>query len=224
MFAESFDAATLWLAAARPPALRQAVELLQAGGLVAFPTDTVYGLGALVTNEASIGRIYAAKERPPEKAIPLLLASVDEARRVVGELPADAESLARAYWPGPLTLVVSCGDRVPPYITAGTQSVALRVPNHPVTLQLLALLGQPLAVTSANRSGFASPLTAQEVLDQLGGRIDAVVDGGRCPGGLSSTVLSLAVDPPEVLRVGPITPSELARLLEQDDIAVRIAV
>ena len=131
---------------------------LRAGGLVAFPTDTVYGLGALVWNEASIARIYAAKERPPEKAIPILLSSLSEAHRLVGALPAPMETLARRFWPGPLTLVVPCGDRVPDFITSGSGTVALRVPNHPVTLQLLSLLGQPLAVTSANRSGLFQPL------------------------------------------------------------------
>ena len=213
---------TLLLPAGQPEALRQAADSLRAGGLVAFPTDTVYGLGALVWNEAGIARIYAAKERPPEKAIPILLSNLSEAHRLVGAWPAPMETLARRFWPGPLTLVVPCGDRVPDFITSGSGTVALRVPNHPVTLQLLSLLGQPLAVTSANRSGSSSPLTAQEVLDQLAGRIDAVVDGGRCPGGVPSTVLSLVTDPPILLRMGPIGVPDLRQVLEEGGFDLRV--
>ena len=218
------DGNTLLLPAGRPEALRQAADSLRAGGLVAFPTDTVYGLGALVWNEASIARIYAAKERPPEKAIPILLANLQEAHRLLGSLPESMEILARFFWPGPLTLVVPCGNRVPDFITSGTETVALRIPNHPVTLRLLNLLGEPLAVTSANHSGSSSPLTAQEVLDQLAGRIDAVVDGGRCPGGVPSTVLSLATDPLTLLRAGPIDLSELSQALETGGFKLRVAV
>ena len=218
------DGNTLLLPAGQQEALRQAADSLRAGGLVAFPTDTVYGLGALVWNEASIVRIYAAKERPPEKAIPILLSNLSEAHRLVGSLPEQMEILARFFWPGPLTLVVPCGNRVPDFITSGTGTVALRIPNHPVTLRLLNLLGEPLAVTSANRSGSSSPLTAQEVLDQLAGRINAVVDGGRCPGGVPSTVLSLATDPPTLLRAGPIGVSELSHALEKGGFKLRVAV
>ncbi len=213
---------TLRLPAGEPGALQRAVDSLRAGGLVAFPTDTVYGLGALVSNEASIARIYVAKERPPEKAIPILLSSVEQAQLLLGTWPASMEALARYFWPGPLTLVVPCGDRVPDFITSGSGTVALRVPNHPVTLQMLTLLGQPLAVTSANRSGSASPLTAQEVLDQLAGRIDVVVDGGQCPGGVPSTVLSLATEPPQLLRAGPIDASALADVLRQGGFELRV--
>lgn len=217
-------AETLTLPATEPEALQRAVEYLHAGGLLAFPTDTVYGLGALVWNEAGIKRIYEAKERPPEKAIPILLASVEGARHLVGELSSTAEALASRFWPGPLTLVVPCGDRVPAFVNSGSGTVALRVPNHPVALQLLSLLGQPLAVTSANRSGYASPLTAQEVLDQLAGRIDAVVDGGRCPGGLPSTVLSLTTEYPEILRAGPIGLPDLAEAFSDSTFKFRVVV
>lgn len=216
-------AKTLLLPAGQPEALRQAVDSLLAGGLVAFPTDTVYGLGALVWNEASIERIYTAKERPPEKAIPILLSSLSEAQRLIAALPAPMDILARRFWPGPLTLVVPCGDRVPDFITSGSGTVALRVPDHLVTLQLLSMLDQPLAVTSANRSGFSSPLTAKEVLDQLAGRIDAVVDGGRCPGGVPSTVLSLVTDPLILLRAGPISVPKLRQVLEEAGFGLRVA-
>jgi L-threonylcarbamoyladenylate synthase len=192
------------------------------GRLVAFPTDTVYGLGALVANAAGIARIYAAKERPPEKAIPVLIADIDTARTWVGQLPAAAEALANSFWPGALTLVVPCDGRIPTYITSDSNSVAVRIPRHPITLKLLSELGEPLAVTSANRSGDASTLTAQDVLDQLTGRIDAVLDGGRCPGGSPSTVLSLTTHPPRILREGPIPVERLQDVLDLAGFDIRI--
>ena len=135
MTRDLIDRKTLLLPAGQPEALRQAADSLRAGGLVAFPTDTVYGLGALVWNEAGIGRIYVAKERPPEKAIPILLSDVSEAHRLVVAWSAPMEILARRFWPGPLTLVVPCSDHVPDFITSGSGTVALRIPNHPVTLR-----------------------------------------------------------------------------------------
>lgn len=194
-------------------ALEQAAAILRAGGLVAFPTDTVYGLGALVWNAASVARIYWAKARPTEKAIPVLLADLQQAG-LLGVDPSDqAQTLAGRYWPGPLTLVLPCGPEVPDIVTAGRQTVALRVPDHPVALRLFQLTGQPLAVTSANRSGHASPLTAGEVMAQLAGRIDAVIDGGACPGGVPSTVLDLTTAPPRILRNGPVTSLELQQFV-----------
>lgn len=208
---------TLLLDAAQPDALARAAGLLHAGGLVAFPTDTVYGLGALVWNAASVARIYQAKARPPEKAIPVLLADLDDIALLVDEpLPA-VMSLARRFWPGPLTLVIPCGTHVPEIVTAGTRTVAVRVPNHAVALRLLALVGQPLAVTSANQSGCANPLTAQQVMQQLDGRIDAVIDGGACPGGVPSTVLDLTTVPPRVVRGGPLTAEHLAAAIAAND-------
>lgn len=207
---------TLLLDAAQPDALLHAADLLRAGGLVAFPTDTVYGLGALVWNAASVAHIYWAKDRPPEKAIPVLLAGLDEIRLLADEPSPDVTALARRFWPGPLTLVIPCGAHVPEIVTAGTQTVAVRVPNHPVALRLLALVGQPLAVTSANRSGNASPQTAQQVIQQLAGRVDAVVDGGVCPGGVPSTVLDLTTSPPHILRAGPVTIEQVLEILPMD--------
>jgi L-threonylcarbamoyladenylate synthase len=220
---DNVDTPALRLFAGDPDSYRRAANILQDGGLVAFPTDTVYGLGALIWNEASIARMYAAKERPREKAIPILVAGVEEARRLVGELPSVAEALIQRFWPGPLTIVVPCGDRLPDGITSGTGAVALRAPDHPVTLRLLEEIGQPLAVTSANRSGATDPLAAGDVFAQLGGRIDAVLDGGQCPGGRPSTVLSAAVEPPRVLRSGPIEPSDLSEALRQAGFEVRVA-
>lgn len=207
------DIPTVLLDAYAPGALEQATSILRAGGLVAFPTDTVYGLGALVWNPASVARIYWAKARPPEKAIPVLLARLEQITLLGAKPSAQVSRLAGRFWPGPLTLVLSCGPHVPEIVTAGTQTVAVRVPDHPAALRLFELAGQPLAVTSANRSGHANPLTAGEVMAQLAGRIDAVIDGGACPGGVPSTVLDLTATPARILRQGPVTAADLAPLV-----------
>jgi L-threonylcarbamoyladenylate synthase len=204
---------TVLLDAQSPGALEQAASILRAGGLAAFPTDTVYGLGTLVWNPASVARIYRAKARPPEKAIPVLLASLEQVALLGVEPSAQLRELAKHFWPGPLTLVLPCGPQVPDIVTAATRTVAVRVPDHAVALQLFELAGQPLAVTSANRSGYASPLAAGEVMDQLAGRIDVVVDGGACPGGVPSTVLDLTATPRRILRQGPVTAADLEPLV-----------
>ncbi|MEI2691398.1 MAG: L-threonylcarbamoyladenylate synthase [Anaerolineae bacterium] len=204
---------TALLDARQPQSLEQAAALLRQGGLVAFPTDTVYGLGALVWNEASVARIYRAKARPPEKAIPVLLAGVSQLALLGIEAAPLLLALAERFWPGPLTLVVACDARVPEIVTAGTQTVAVRVPDHRVAQRLFELAGQPLAVTSANLSGRANPLTARDVMAQLDGRIEAVVDAGVCPGGVPSTVLDLTASPPRILRQGPVVMPDLSFLL-----------
>jgi L-threonylcarbamoyladenylate synthase len=204
---------TVLLDARQSQSLEQAAALLRQGGLVAFPTDTVYGLGALVWNEASVARIYRAKARPAEKAIPVLLAGVGQLALLGVEATPLLLALAERFWPGPLTLVVPCDGRVPAIVTAGTQTVAVRTPDHPAARHLFELTGQPLAVTSANLSGHANPLSADDVMAQLGGRIEAVVDGGVCPGGVPSTVLDLTHCPPRILRSGPVTGADLRFLL-----------
>lgn len=208
-------ARTELLDAHQPGALERATEILRRGGLVAFPTDTVYGLGAVVWEEASVDRIYQAKARPPEKAIPVLLASPDQVALLAGEVPQAIQAYARRFWPGPLTLVIPCGAHVPEIVTAGSRTVAVRVPDHPAALRLFTLVGQPLAVTSANLSGNTNPLTAQQVMEQLASRIDAVVDGGACPGGVPSTVLDLTAHPPRILRPGPVSPEQLDEVWQQ---------
>jgi len=189
-----------------------AADLLCRGGLVAFPTDTVYGLGTTVWDAPAVARIFAAKQRPSEKAIPVLLADFDGAGALVDDLPAGLVELAARFWPGALTLVAVARQTVPEIVTAGTGTVALRVPDLPVTLALLRRTG-PLAVSSANRSGLESPVSAAEVLVQLDGRIDAVLDGGRCPGGQPSTVVDLTQSPPQVVRCGPISEQAIRMVL-----------
>jgi len=194
-------------------AIAQAARLLTAGGLVVFPTDTVYGVGAHACDASAVERLYVAKERPRDMAIPVLLATVAGLPLVAREVPPVARRLAEAFWPGALTLVLPRRPGLPAILTAGGDSVAVRVPDHPLTRALITALGAPLAGTSANLSGQPSPVTAAEVMAYLGGRVDLVLDGGPCPGGIPSTVLDLTCDPPRVLRPGPVTEAALRTIL-----------
>jgi L-threonylcarbamoyladenylate synthase len=199
-------------------AIGVAVRILADDGLVAFPTDTVYGVGAHAFQPDAVERIYTAKSRPRDKAIPILLARVDDLSLVAERITETAWLLAERFWPGGLTLVLPKKPRVPDVISAGGPTVAVRVPDHPMSLDLIAALGAPLAATSANLSGHPSPVTAQEVEAELGGRIELILDGGRCPGGVPSTVLDLTTDPPTILRAGAIVVEEIeAALVELHD-------
>jgi L-threonylcarbamoyladenylate synthase len=192
-----------------PAALRQAAGVLRGGGLVAFPTETVYGLGAHALDPAAIQRIYEAKGRPAYNPLIVHLADARSARALASEWPDEAERLAAAFWPGPLTLVLPKHDSIPDSVTAGLPNVALRVPAHPVAHALLREAGIPLAAPSANRSTGVSPTTAQHVARSLGARLDVIVDGGPCPVGIESTVLSLAGPVPTLLRPGTISVDDL---------------
>ena len=192
-----------------PRTLAQAAETLRRGGLVAFPTETVYGLGAHALDPRAVARIYAAKGRPGYNPLIVHLADAGAARALAAAWPAEAERLAAAFWPGPLTLVLPKNDSVPPSVTAGLPSVALRVPAHPVAHALLRAAGIPVAAPSANRSTEVSPTTAQHVARSLGERVDVIVDGGPCPVGIESTVLSLAGPVPTLLRPGTISADDL---------------
>jgi len=190
-------------------AIDVAARILAEGGLVAFPTDTVYGVGAHAFQPDAVERIYVAKIRPRDKAIPILLARADDLVLVAERVTETAWLLAERFWPGGLTLVLPKRANVPDVVSASGSTVAVRVPNHPVPLVLIAALGAPLAATSANLSGRPSPVTAQEVEAELGGRIELVLDGGQCPGGVPSTVLDLTADPPAILRAGAIGVEEI---------------
>jgi L-threonylcarbamoyladenylate synthase len=185
--------------------LTRAAALLQAGELVAFPTDTVYGVGAIAWNREAVGKLYVAKLRALDKAIPILLADPADLSLVARDLSAAARRLAEHFWPGPLTLVVPRAAPVPDEVTSGGASVAVRVPDHVVARALIREAGAPLATTSANLSGCPSPTTAHEVSAQLAGRIAMILDGGRCPGGVASTVVDLTGGSPVILRPGPIS-------------------
>jgi L-threonylcarbamoyladenylate synthase len=192
-----------------PVALAPAAEALRAGGLVAFPTETVYGLGAHALDPAAVQRIYEAKGRPGYNPLIVHAADAAAARALASAWPDEAERLARAFWPGPLTLVLPKDASIPDGVTAGLPSVALRVPAHPVAHALLRAAGVPVAAPSANRSTGVSPTTAQHVARGLGERVDVIVDGGPCPVGIESTVLSLAGPRPTLLRPGTISVDDL---------------
>ena len=193
-------------------ALPTALQILAQGGVVAFPTDTVYGLGALITLPKAIAQLYSAKERPLEKAIPVLLGSSDDLTHVAAEPPLIARKLAQRFWPGPLTLIVPRLASLPD-ILGPLPTVGVRVPDHPAAQALLQAAG-PLAVTSANRSGAANPRTADDVYSQLGGKIPLILDGGSTPGGSPSTVVDCTTPNLKVLRSGPISLQMLQEALD----------
>ncbi len=192
-------------------AIPRALEVLGSGGLVAFPTDTVYGVGSLAFDGRAIESIYIAKDRPIEKAIPILLWDADDLDKVALEIPDNARKLAARFWPGPLTLLVPKKPTLPEAVSA-TSNVGVRVPDHEVARALLRAAG-PMAVTSANLSGAPSPSTAEEVFVQLNGRIPLIIDGGRTPGGVPSTVVDCAGDEIKILREGPLTLEDLLSAL-----------
>lgn len=196
-----------------PGALDQALQALRQGRLVAFPTDTVYGVGALAFLPEAVEHIYRVKGRSRSKAIPLLVDGVDRLSKVAEDPPGEALALAERFWPGPLTMVLLRKPTVPDAVTAGGLSVAVRVPDHDFALRLIGAAGGVLAATSANLSGRPDPVTAQEVLGYLEGRIDLILDGGRCPGGIPSTVVDLSGTSPHILRVGAISSEKLEETL-----------
>ena len=202
------------LSAQEPGTLARALAVLHKGGLVAFPTDTVYGVGALAFNGAAVGSIYTAKDRPVEKAIPVLIGDPADLAKVTLEVPDAAVRLAARFWPGPLTLVVPKHPDLPETVSV-TATVGVRVPDHAVARALLLAAG-PMAVTSANLSGQPSPSTAQEVFAQLGGRIALIIDGGKTPGGIPSTVVDCSGTELLILREGPISKDEIRAVLGSD--------
>ncbi|MCP4172193.1 MAG: threonylcarbamoyl-AMP synthase [Fuerstiella sp.] len=179
-----------------------AAEMLCRGQLVAFPTETVYGLGADATNSDSVAGIFESKQRPSFDPLIVHVPDMAAAQRVVVNFPLLAQKLAEKFWPGPLTLVLPKQAQVSDLVTAGLPGVGLRIPNHPLAMEVLKAVGRPVAAPSANPFGGISPTTADHVLDGLGGKIDGVLDGGPCGVGLESTVVSLMIDQPILLRPG----------------------
>jgi len=194
-----------------PAAIRQAALVIRAGGLVAIPTETVYGLAAHALDEAAVGRIFAAKGRPATNPLIVHVADSADARALSSRWPEAADRLAERFWPGPLTIVVPRAEAIPDIVTASGPTVALRIPAHPVALAILREAGVPIAAPSANRSNAISPTTAQHVIDSLGERVDLIIDAGPTPGGIESTVVQL--DPPALLRPGLVTIAELEAVL-----------
>jgi L-threonylcarbamoyladenylate synthase len=192
--------------------IKLAVAILKKGGIVAFPTDTVYGLGADPLNEQAVDRIYKVKKRPHNLSLPLLLADKSDLLKVASVVPEIAWQLAERFLPGGLTLVLIKSPWVPRSVTAGGDTVAVRIPDHPVPIALIRGLGTPIVGTSANLSGKPSPVTAEEVREQLGDEVDFIIDCGRCPGGTESTVLDVSSKVPALIREGAIPRAELEKL------------
>ena len=200
------------ISANHPNAIQHAIDVLRNDGLVAFPTDTVYGLAAPVNNIASINRLYVVKSRNNTKAIAVLLGDSSQLSQVAIDLSETARKAAEHLWPGPLTMIVPRNPALPE-ILSPLPTIGVRIPDHPVALALLKTAG-PLAVTSANLSGAANALTAKQVMKQLKGRIHLIIDGGRTPGGVPSTVIDYTTPEPKMLREGPITLKQIMDLFE----------
>lgn len=194
-------------------ALLDAVDILRGGGILAYPTETFYGLGADGRNEQAIERIFALKGRNFDKPLPLIIGTEGDLADLVEEVPAVAEKLMKVFWPGALTLVFRASPLLLPKLTAGTGKIGLRISSHPTAARLAAILSRPLTATSANRSGGRECSSAEEVQEVFGDRLDAVIDGGRTPGGTGSTIVDVTTDPPAILRTGAIPPSLIRRTL-----------
>lgn len=204
---------TLYLSADHPDTPALASEIIKNGGLVAIPTETVYGLGANGLDESAVAKIFKAKGRPQDNPLILHVSDPADMERFCHSIPERAYALTKAFWPGPLTLVLPARDIVPKCTTAGLPTVAVRCPDNEITRQIIRLAGVPVAAPSANLSGKPSTTTAQHVLHDHNGKIDAIVDGGACRVGVESTIVDLTEDRPRLLRPGGITPEQLLEVL-----------
>jgi len=194
--------------------IEKGVRILKNGGVVAFPTDTVYGLGADAFNSWAVERIYEIKNRPKHLQLPLLIADTPQLTAMADPIPEIAWFLARRFWPGGLTLVLPKADSLPTCLSTGP-GIAVRVPNHPICLALIHRLGNPIIGTSANVSGQPAALTADEVRQQLGEKIDFIINGGKCPGGRESTVVDVTRESPLILRQGIIPSYEIDKAYKE---------
>ncbi len=202
-----------------PHAIQTAAVALREGQTVAFPTETVYGLGGNALDPQAVKRIFAAKGRPSDNPLIVHIAALDKLDSIVSSVPPIAEQLMRQFWPGPLTMVLPRAASIPDVVTAGLDTVAVRMPDHPVALALIAASGVPVAAPSANRSGRPSPTRAEHVVEDLWGKVDVILDAGPCAVGVESTVLDVTCDPPMILRPGGVT-----REMIEDALGVIIAV
>ena len=198
------------------PEIRKAAELLKAGRLVAFPTETVYGLGADAWNPAAVKKLYAVKGRPADHPVIVHFSAAEKAFDWAREVPAAAKTLAQRFWPGPLTMVLKRSSRVPDYITGGQDTVGLRVPSQPVAHAMLEAFGGGVAAPSANRFGAVSPTTAAHVLADLGADVDLVLEGGATEVGIESTIIDLSGAAPMLLRPGHVSREALAAALGEE--------
>lgn len=197
----------------QPEGLEQAARTLQKGGLVAFPTETVYGLGAVYNNEPALLKVFAVKGRPVDNPLILHIYHLDQLSQLVNSISPAAERLIQRFWPGPLSLIFPKKAEVSPIVTANLNSVAVRMPSDPAARELLRLTGIPVAAPSANLSGKPSPTHGEHVINDLSGKIELIIDAGQCPEGVESTVLSLMGEEPVILRPGTVTREELEPVL-----------
>jgi L-threonylcarbamoyladenylate synthase len=204
---------TVLLPIADPLTLALAVDLVRSGQVIAFPTDTVYGVACDPWSEEAIARLYWAKWRPATLAIPVLVSAVSDVSRVASGLPDGFGALAERFWPGPLTLIVPRHPHVPAILGADRDTIAVRLPDHGWVRALISAVGGALATTSANISGHPPLTDAHQVQEALGGRVSLIVDGGECAGGLASTIVDLVARPPRVLRTGGLTYEALRQVL-----------
>lgn len=205
-----------------PEAVAAAADLIRRGSVVAFPTETVYGLAANATDAAAVARIFEAKGRPSDNPLIVHVADREQLSSVISQLPPLAEKLMNRFWPGPLTLVLPKHQTVPDVVTCGLATVGVRMPSHPVALALIRSAGVPLAAPSANRSGRPSPTVAEHVLEDLDGRIPLLLDGGETGLGLESTVIDMTVDPPVLLRPGGVTLEQICAEIGPVEVAAAV--
>jgi len=192
--------------------VERGIAILRQGGIVAYPTDTIYGLGTSITNRQAVERIYRVKQRPPDMALPLLVADISQIEALTETLPEVAHELIRRFLPGALTIILPASLSVPDIITAGGKTVAVRIPAHPIPLALIKGIGTPLVGTSANVSGRPGPLTSAEVHEQLGSKVDLIIDDGKpCPG-TASTIVDVTGEVLLILRDGAISRKEIERV------------
>jgi L-threonylcarbamoyladenylate synthase len=196
--------------------MRRAAQVILSGGVLAFPTETFYGLAALATDREAVERVYLLKRRAVDKSLSILIADLVELQNWVEVIPPEAHHLMARFWPGPLTLVFTAAKHLPTNLTAGSGKVGVRISPHPIAHTLVRAVGVPITATSANRSGAPSCRSSAEVLAQLGSDLEAVLDAGLTPGGKVSTIADVTTRPPRILRVGAITAQEVLSCWEQD--------
>ncbi len=197
-------------------AINQAAQIIQSGSVVAFPTETFYGLAALASDREAVERVYSIKNRSRNKSISILVEDLTHLQIWVEAIPIEAHQLMERFWPGPLTLVFAAARHVPTNLTAGTGKVGVRISPHPIAQALVKAVGAPITATSANRSGAPSCRSSAEVLTQLGSDLAAVLDAGLTPGGKVSTIADVTIRPPRILRIGAVTAQEILSCWEQD--------
>jgi L-threonylcarbamoyladenylate synthase len=199
-------------------AIHRAAEIIKKGGIVAFPTETVYGLGADAFNPLAVARIFEVKRRPYFDPLIVHVAHPADVKKLVKEIPSNAKKLTESFWPGPLTVVLLKDENIPDIVTAGLPTVAIRMPNHPMALSLIKESKCPIAAPSANPFGYLSPTTAEHVQEQLGDQVDLILDGGPCPVGVESTIVSFLEERPRLLRPGGVSLEEIESVIGKVEI------